>query len=248
MNTVIKQLQNRRSVRDFTGEGVSEEHLQIILETAQRAPTSINGQQTSLIYTRDKKIIAQIAELAGGQSQVATAEVFITIVADFNRTNYAVMEGGKEQIIQTAMEGVLVGAVDAGIMLEALQTAAESFGYGTTAIGAVRRDTAAMIDLLGLPPKTFPIVGTTIGVPSQKAKEAPLKPRMPMKSFAFEDRYDDAAVKEGVSAYEAELKDFRESHGMNYKVSYMETTGDFYSKIYFREVSENLKKQGFDFK
>ena len=46
MNELIKQLQNRRSVREFTGEKLKEEDLQTILETAQRAANSVNGQQT----------------------------------------------------------------------------------------------------------------------------------------------------------------------------------------------------------
>ena len=49
MNEVIKQLQNRRSVREFTGETIKEEDLKTILATAQRAANSVNGQQTSLI-------------------------------------------------------------------------------------------------------------------------------------------------------------------------------------------------------
>lgn len=34
MNETVKQLQNRRSVREFTGEEVKEEDLQTILYTA----------------------------------------------------------------------------------------------------------------------------------------------------------------------------------------------------------------------
>ena len=52
MNKVIEQLQNRRSVRNFTGEKVKDEDLELILRTAQRAPSSVNGQQISLIVTR----------------------------------------------------------------------------------------------------------------------------------------------------------------------------------------------------
>ena len=53
-NHVLNQLQNRKSIRHFTGERISEEDLSIIFQTAQRAPTSINGQQISLVYTHRK--------------------------------------------------------------------------------------------------------------------------------------------------------------------------------------------------
>ena len=62
MNEVIKQLQNRRSVREFTGEKIKEEDLKTILATAQRAANSVNGQQTSLIVIRDKEKLQNFAE------------------------------------------------------------------------------------------------------------------------------------------------------------------------------------------
>ena len=248
MNTIIKQLSTRKSIRQFTGKEVSKEDLDLIFKTAQRAPTSINGQQISLVYTRDKNTIAKIAKICGGQQQVATADVFITIVVDFNRTKFAVEQAGEKQQIDKSAEGVLVGAVDAGIMLNAIQISAESLGYGTTAIGAVRNEPDSMIKLLGLPPKTFPIVGTTIGVPTKEAIEAPLKPRVPIKSFAFEDKYNDTKVKDGVLTYEKQMKEFRVEHNMDYLQSYCEQTANYYKSIYFRKVSENYKNQGFEFK
>ena len=248
MNDVIKQLSNRKSIRQFTGESVSNEDLELIIKTAQRCPTSINGQQISLVYTRDKDKIKQIAELCGGQQQVATADVFIAICVDFNRTIFAVEQAGEKHQIDKSAEGILVGAVDAGIMLNAIQIAAESLGFGTTAIGAVRNEPASMIELLGLPSKTFPIVGTTIGVPIKEAKEAPLKPRIPIDSFAFEDKYDDKKVKDGVLLYEKQMKKFRVDHNMNYLQSYCEQTANYYKNIYFRKIEENYTKQGFVFK
>jgi len=248
MNEIIKQLSSRKSIRQFTGENVKDEDLELILKTAQRCPTSINGQQISLVYTKDKQTIKKIAQFCGGQKQVETADVFITIVVDFNRTDFAVAQAGEQQQIHKAAEGVLVGAVDAGIMLNAIQISAESLGYGTTAIGAVRNEPEQMIKLLNLPSKTFPIVGTTIGVPTKEAKEAALKPRVPFESFAFEDEYDDKKVKDGVKTYEKQMKKFRVDHNMDYLQSYCEQTANYYKNIYFRRIEKNYKNQGFEFK
>lgn len=248
MNEIIKQLSSRKSIRQFTGESVKDEDLELIIQTAQRCPTSINGQQISLVYTRDKEKIKQIAEFCAGQKQVATADVFIFICVDFNRTIFAVEQTKEEHQIDKSAEGVLVGAVDAGIMLNAIQISAESLGYGTTAIGAVRNQPASIIELLQLPPKTFPIVGTTLGVPTKEAKDAPLKPRIPIESFAFEEKYDDKKVKDGVLLYEKQMKKFREDNNMNYLQSYCEQTASYYKNIYFRKIEENYTKQGFVFK
>jgi len=245
-NPVIEQMQNRRSVRQFTGEPVGDADLEIIFATAQRAPTSINGQQISLIYTRDKARIAQIAELCGGQPQVRTAEVFVAVVIDFNRTAVAAELGGKAQVIERSAEGIMVGAVDAGIMLSALQTAAESLGYGTTSIGAVRQNAEAMSRLMGLPPRTFVAVGCTIGVPTQAAMAAPLKPRVPLDSFVMQDVYDSEKVSEGVVSYEEQMAEFRKTQGAGLS-GYAETVADFYSRIYYRATAKAMEAQGFRF-
>jgi len=247
MNQTINQLLNRKSVRNFTGESVRDEDLELIFQAAQRCPTSINGQQISLVYTRDKKKIAKIAELCRGQKQVETADVFVTFVIDYNRTAYAIESLGKEQVVEKSAEGIIVGAVDAGIMLSSLQTAAEALGYGTTAIGAVRCAPDEFIEILNLPPKTYPVVGSTIGVAKQHVIDAPLKPRVSLDSFVFEDVYDDEKVKAGVEKYEKDLEQFRDENDMDYLTSHKEAIASFYENYYMPQVKSSFEKQGFLF-
>jgi FMN reductase [NAD(P)H] len=247
MNETIQQLQSRKSIRSFSDEHVKDEDLQTIFETALRAPTSVNGQQISLIYTKDKEKIKEISRLSGGQKQVECADVFVFFIIDFNRTSYAIESIGKEEYVDKTAEAIIVGSVDAGIMLSTLQTAAESLGYGTTAIGGIRNNTNKIIDLLGLPKKTYSVVGTTIGVATADAKNAPLKPRIPMESFVFEEVYDDAKVKEGVEEYERMLKAFREEHNMDYLTSYKEALVSYYGVKKSRETQNSFYRQGFLF-
>ncbi|AFL68485.1 nitroreductase family protein [Sulfurospirillum barnesii] len=247
-NQTLKQLQNRKSIRHFTGEAVSKEDLETIFKTAQRAPTSINGQQISLIYTRDKEKLKTIAELCGGQTHIATADVFVGVVIDFNRTDIIVESIGKKQIIEQSAEGIMVGAVDAGIMLHALQVAAEALGYGTTAIGGVRKDSDAIIEIFNLPKKTFLAVGCTIGVPTQEAKNAPLKPRISLESFVMQETYDREKVRNGVLGYEQILKTFRDTTGSGSMPTYAKITSSNYADVYYRKTAKSLVAQGFAFK
>lgn len=247
MNAIIEQLQNRKSIRHFTGESISEEDLQLIFRTAQRAPTSVNGQQISLIYTRDKEKIKQISDLCG-QVHIGTADVFVGIVIDFNRTNAIVESVGKKHIIEQSAEGIMVGAVDAGIMLSFLQTAAEALGYGTTSIGAVRGKSDEMIKFFNLPSKTFLAVGCTIGIPTKSAKDAPLKPRVALESFAMQDTYDSDKVRNGALAYEQTLKAFRDTTGSGSMPTYAALTASYYADIYYRKTGKVLMAQGFAFK
>lgn len=247
-NPTLTQLQNRKSIRHFTGEAISEADLETIFKTAQRAPTSINGQQISLVYTRDKAKLENIAELCGGQTHIAEADVFVGIIIDFNRTSAIVESVGKNHIIEQSAEGIMVGAVDAGIMLSHLQSAAEALGYGTTAIGAVRKESEAFIKLFNLPQKTFLALGCIIGVPTEKAKNAPLKPRVALDSFVMQECYESEKVRNGALAYEQTLKAFRDATGSGSMPTYAEITSSYYADIYYRKTAKSLVAQGFAFK
>lgn len=52
---LIEAIKNRKSIRKFTDESIKKEDLEEIIEVARRAPSSVNGQQISLVYTTDKK-------------------------------------------------------------------------------------------------------------------------------------------------------------------------------------------------
>ena len=245
MNELIKQLQNRRSVREFTGEKIKEEDLKTILATAQRAANSVNGQQTSLIVVRDKEKLAKIAELCGGQKHIAQADAFVFVLVDFHRGVYASDSLGKRNIAPKSADGILVGAVDAGIVVNALQTAALALGYGSTVIGAIRKETKEFIKMLGLPEYVFPIVGSTLGVPVER-KLTRVKPRVPLDTFVFEDTYDAKKVEEGVEFHEKDTVAWREENGTPQLPSYKEMIVRIYENFY-NESKKELEEQGFKF-
>lgn len=246
MNEIIKQLKNRRSVREFTGEKVKEEDLKLILETAQRYPNSVHGQQTSLIVIRDKETIKKIAELSGGQKQVETADVFILILIDYYRGTYAAKSLGNKHFGPKSADGILVGAVDAGIILSTIQTAAESLGYGTTAIGGLRLNPEIFIEMFNLPEHVFPILGTTIGVPQENKLKSP-KPRVPFESFSFDEKYDSEKSKKGVDKFEIIYDEWKAENNLNHLPSYKENVSNAYKQIRYNKIKSTMEKQGFEF-
>lgn len=244
MNEVIKQLQNRRSVREFTGEKVKDEDLKLILETAQRYSNWAHGQQTSLIVVRDKEKIKKIAELSGGQKHIEAADVFILILIDFYRVVYAVESIGGEISIPKSVEGLMIGTGNAGIMVNAIQTAAESLGYGTTAIGGIRLNPEKVCELFDLPKYVFPILGTTIGVPAENKLKSP-KPRVPFESFSFEEKYDKKKVEQGVEEFEVEYRKWWDENGLPQMPSYKQSIVNYYGESRLEKVKDTLKTQGF---
>lgn len=244
MNEIITLMNNRKSDRVFSGEPVKQEDLDLILRTVQHAPTSIGAQQTSLIVVEDKETIQKIAEFTGGQPQVAAADKFVCVVVDFNRTKEGLQLIEKGQTVTSMVEGLLIGAVDAGIMVGALDTVIKSLGYGCTVIGGIRNNPQGMIDLLGLPELTFPMVGITLGVVSPEDTAQP-KPRVPFDSWVMYGQYDTDKVKQGVLTYDKQLREWWDNQGLQEMPSYAGALNRFYASLYYPHVKPTLIQQGF---
>lgn len=242
MNPALNLLQNHRSYRDFTDQAVSDADLDTIIAAAQRAPSSIHAQVTSLIVVRDPAKRAKIAAFAGNQEWVAKAPVFICVVADFAKTQAAVEFAGEKQIIQESLEGFAVGALDAGIVVTTISTAARALGLGTVMIGGIRNNLQGMIDLLGLPPLTFPFIGCCIG---HFASEPPLKPRLPVNTFRHDEQWHGVPDKATITAYNAELMAYWKSLGRTDGQTWTENTARRYKVIYNPTTKPVAIKQGF---
>ncbi|MDP1635866.1 MAG: nitroreductase family protein [Gallionellaceae bacterium] len=241
MNETLRIQQSHRSIRSYRADPVSDAMLDQIIAAAHQAPTSMNAQEISLIVVRDADKRARIAELSGGQAWIAQAPVFIVITIDFHKTELGVRKAGQTQVIHESMEGFGVAAVDAGIVLGTLITAAESLGLGIVPIGSIRRNPQDMITLLGLPPLTFPLVGLCIG---HIAADAALKPRMDIRTFRHDERYDASAYAAAIDAYDATIMKHSQEIGRSDGATWSDNLGNFFKHVYFPQVRPVAAMQG----
>lgn len=241
-NEMIKHLEGHRSIRKYLDKDIHENIITEILSAVQCAPNSINGQQTSVIVVRDKEKKAKLAELAGGQPWIAQCPVFLIFVMDFYKTDVAVRKAGKKQVIHESAEGLLAGAVDAGILLGTAVAAAESLGLGTVCIGGIRREPEELIKLLELPEMTFPIVGLALGYPADHSMK---KPRLPLSTFIHHEKYDPYEIVYKVDGYDELMARYLHNIGRDQEVDWSTLVAQYYSIVYFPKVYPALKKQGF---
>lgn len=64
----MKIIRDRRSIRQYSDEPVSEEHLELILESARQAPSGENAQPWRFIIVKDPATRNQLGAIAGGGS------------------------------------------------------------------------------------------------------------------------------------------------------------------------------------
>ncbi|WP_416825679.1 NADPH-dependent oxidoreductase [Ectobacillus polymachus] len=245
MNEVMKTLTNHRSIRSYTNEPVSEEQLNQIIAAAQAAPSSINGQQITIISIQDPEKKAKATEYVGNQPWVAQAPVFLIFCADFYRAKIAAEKNGQPLGITDGVESLLVGATDVGLAMGNAIAAAESMGLGIVPIGGVRKDPQKLIELLGIPEYVFPVCGLVVGHPADLSAK---KPRFMSEAIhhresynkeqkPFVDAYDDT-----ISAYMKERTDGKEDR------TWSSAIAGFYKGIYAPNVQPTILKQGFKLK
>ncbi|TNC98457.1 MAG: nfsA [Gallionellaceae bacterium] len=241
MNETIEIQHSHRSTRSYKTDPVSDEMLTAIIEAGHRAPSSMNAQEISVIVVRDAERKAKIAELAGGQTWIAQAPVFIAIVADYNKTDIGVRKAGQTQVIHESMEGLLVAGIDAGLVLANMMVAARSLGLGIVPIGSIRRSPQAMVDLLGLPPLTFPLVGMCLG---HIEKDAPLKPRMDANTFRHEERYDANGYAAAIDSYDETILEYWKQLGRTDGITWSQNLGNNLKQVYYPQVKPVAAMQG----
>lgn len=247
MNSIIKQLQQHTSIRNFKDQPIDESIVQSIIQTTQQSPSWINGQQMSIIRVTDQDKRQAMQELAGNQTYVGAAPEFWVFCLDFYRAAKACEIEGKTFAVANNIDLLLVGSTDVGIALSTAIIAAESYGLGTVAIGGVRKNTQAVIDLLELPTYVYPISGLCIGYPNEQPE---LKPRLPQEIVVFENAYHsniELLLEQYNRQYATYIK--RRTNGDS-NANWTNSIASFYNEPFYKDNSYEdalpaLQSQGF---
>lgn len=242
MNDVIKTIQHHRSIRNYTDDPVRDEHLRMILEAAVRAPSSMNGQQRSIVIVKDQQKKERIASLAGDQVWIANAPVFMVFVMDYSRIAKKMQSMGVPFENIHSVEAIMAGCIDSALALSNAMHAAQSLGYGVVSIGGIRSEPDEMIEILELPEYVYPLLGLCIGVPSGYQA---LKPRLPYEAIVSVDTYN-SNTESLVDEYDEEIREYlmERSEGRS-SATWSAQVSSAYKQVYFPKVYDSLKRQGF---
>lgn len=240
MNKVIEIFMNHRSYRSYKEDEIKNEDLQLILDSAQAAPSWIHGQQVSIIVVKENERRQRLAELCGNQAYISQAPVFLVFCADFHRAKLASeMEGLSSEALQD-VDTLLVGATDVGLAMGNAIAAAESLGLGTVPIGGIRRNSLEIVEYLDLPKYVIPISGLCVGYPEEDP--AP-KPRLPKEAVVHTETYNKEQQKILID-YNVTYINYLQSIGAP-EISWTNRVATFYKNTYYQNVGKMIKQQGF---
>lgn len=206
-------LLERRSVRRYEREPVSDEDLAFIREAIRNTPTSYNGQQFSVIEVTDQVVKEKLAEIIG-QKQLKTAAIDMLFLSDFNKIRVAAeAKNLSYPPFQDTVDGFIVGTVDASLAMMCAIVAANSRCLGCCPVGYARTvDPRKVSDLLALPRGVYLVCALSIGIPRE---EPDLKPKQPSELIFFRDRYGVDDMPKKLLEYDSEIIKYHETRSSN---------------------------------
>ncbi|MGG4033888.1 nitroreductase family protein [Paenibacillus cisolokensis] len=201
-NPVIDQMTRHSSVRHFDPDRPLPEGLvEMMMASAQSAPTSSNFQSWSVVVIRDPERKRRMRELCDNQAFIEQAPLFLAFCADSYRHKYVTARQGY-RFGSDYLELLLVSVIDSALAAQNAALAAESLGLGCCMVGAIRNRAREVAEFLELPPSVFATIGLAVGYP---ASPSSVKPRLPQSVVVHQEKYSPAGMEQGIDAYDKRM-------------------------------------------
>jgi nitroreductase len=204
MMNLLDAIKERRSIRKYKNDAVSNKLIEQMLEAARLAPSGSNSQPWRFIVVKNEKVRKEICQLCDGQRFIEEAPVNIVCFTDINRFSPEAMKNRWNELVEWKIAPTLSGelakqekwdkmALTQYRRAKALQTAisntfiaiehilltATALGLGSCWVGAVNN--AKFNQLFQLPDNMVSVAVLTVGYPAGQIP--PPRPRISMKEL-----------------------------------------------------------------
>ena len=152
-DVVLENILSRKSVRQYTNEPVSEEHIQTLLKAAMAAPSAVNYQPWRFVVVTEREQLDAMAEVLPFARMLKQAPLAIVVCGE------TLWFEGKENIFWQQ---------DCSAATQNLLLAAEALGLGAVWTGVYPdpQRSAELSAFLGLPETVQPLCAIPIGHPA----------------------------------------------------------------------------------
>jgi len=252
MNSTIEVIRNRVSLRKYDNRPISKEDMDIIIESAMRAPTAGNMMLYSIIEVKDQETKNTLSKTCDNQPFIANAPVVLIFLADMQRWfDFYGYSGVAEYCRENHLEyrgpeesDLLLASNDAIIAAQNTVIAAESLGIGSCYIGDIMENYEVHKEMFDLPDLVFPIAMLCYGYYPEEIQRIP-RSRFDKKHIVFEEKYRRLENGDFAEMFEEREKGISVDNKLGAKnfgqFMYGRKTGADFSKEMARSVKEALK-------
>lgn len=162
-------LYQRKSIRNFTGEPITKEQVDAMIEAATRAPNACNFQSWFFYVVADKAMIEKFSPDVYSLDWIKKSSVIIVVCTDSGRL--------EERFGQRI--GNVFATQDTAAATNNILLAAADMGLGGCWIGHFNDDKCR--SLLNIPTRLRPVALVPVGRP---AEQPPQRPRYPAEKVS----------------------------------------------------------------
>lgn len=195
MNQTIKELFDRKSVRVYTGDPITQEERRLILESALQAPTAGNMTLYSIINVQEQALKEELSVLCDNQPFIAKAPLVLVFLADYQKWYDIFKAYGKEEP-HIEESDLFLASQDCLIAAQNAVVAAQSMGIGSCYIGDILENFERTRELLHLPKYALPCAMVVFGRPVRQQLERPKPKRFEIDDIVHVNRYHIRSLEE----------------------------------------------------
>lgn len=134
-NPVLQAIDQRRSIRAYTGEQISKEQLDILLSAAVSSPSARNSQPWHFTVVWKQELIEKINRAAVEQMKLGADDA---LLARLSEPGYTIFHHAPTVIFISANSEGRYAILDCGIAVQNIALAAHSLGLGSVILGMPR--------------------------------------------------------------------------------------------------------------
>jgi len=215
VDATMKVIQDRRSIREFTDEPVSDQDLAMILEAARQAPSGENAQPWRFIIVKDEAMRKKMGAIAGGGSGRRFTSEFVTKKMQERFANLqdeakrqaafvkltsgqvsAFMADAPVNIVVCGKKDVWDMPYDTSAAIENMLLMVTALDLGACWVIAPCidiRDEERIKALLAIPEGFKAVSILSVGHPTRPHRQ---RPRLPINELVFKEKWGDPYYKE----------------------------------------------------
>jgi nitroreductase len=148
---LLEGIYTRRSIRQYTGEPVPEEHLKEIIKAGTWAPSGLNNQPWRFVVVRDEAKRLELAAQTKYAKIIESASACIAVFID------------KEAMYHDVKDHQAMGAC-----LQNMLLAAHALDLGAVWLGEILKSAEGVREILGLPESLELMAVVSVGYPARR--------------------------------------------------------------------------------
>jgi nitroreductase len=197
MNSTIDVMLQRKSLRAYSPQPISDSEKNVILDATLRAPTAGNMMLYTIIEVADQALKDRLVETCDNQPFIAKAPWVLLFTADYQRWfdyyEYSDVEQRCQELglkPRAPQEGdLLLACCDALIAAHTAVLAAESLGIGSCYIGDILENYEIHRQMFSLPQYVAPVTLVCFGYPAKEVNRTRFVKRFDREYIVHQNGY-----------------------------------------------------------